>query len=322
MSNGPFSSLRGLLQNPIQSFRQASQPGGLLAPVTSMNQFLGDPRVNVGLAIASGNPIGDALLQSAQIQEALAPEVVDAPTTKAATIMSGPEQGRQVFVTNAEIAANPELYGPPITGQTTKILPDGTVEIGPAADFKSQEERQSEANNIYTAAQNLANLGNDALQFLEKAPIGATGGVVRAFEGLADQTRQAAEQFGFNINDFDRGKLKSIVENQYGSEAANNARFFGTITTLAYGLARIEEPNNPRLSDGDIERQLARLGSSQSKEVFAAGIDTAIDQSIRNAKTQYSVLTQNEMPDVNYMGYTASPAEKPTINNDPLGLFD
>ena len=321
MSNGPFSSLRGLLQNPIQSYRDARQPGGLLAPVTSMNQFLGDPRVNVGLAIASGNPIGDALLQSAQIQEALSPEVVDAPTTKAATIMSGPEQGRQVFVTNAEIAANPELYGPPITGQTTKILPDGTVEIGPASDFKTNEEKQSEADEIFVNIQNLANLGNDALEFLEKAPIGATGGVVRAFEGLADQTRQAAEQCGFNINDFNRRKLKSIVENKYGSEAANNARFFGTITTLAYGLARIQEPTG-RLSDFDIEAQLNRLGSSQSKEVFAAGIDTAIDQSIRDARIQYSVLTQNEMPSVNYMGYTASPAETPTINNDPLGLFD
>ena len=159
------------------------------------------------------------------------------------------------------------------------------------------------------------------MEFLEKAPIGATGGVVRAFEGLADQTRQAAEQFGFNINDFNRSKLKSIVENKYGSEAANNARFFGTITTLAYGLARIQEPTG-RLSDFDIEAQLNRLGSSQSKEVFAAGIDTAIDQSIRDARIQYSVLTQNEMPSVNYMGYTASPAETPTINNDPLGLFD
>jgi hypothetical protein len=74
MAHNFFHNVTGLLQNPIQSYQNARQPGGLLAPVTSMNQFLGDPRVNVGLAIASGNPIGDALLQSAQIQEALAPE--------------------------------------------------------------------------------------------------------------------------------------------------------------------------------------------------------------------------------------------------------
>ena len=74
MSNGPFSNFRGLLQNPIQSFRQASQPGGLLAPVTSLNQFLGDPRVNIGLDLAAGRPLGESLERTAAIQQSLAPE--------------------------------------------------------------------------------------------------------------------------------------------------------------------------------------------------------------------------------------------------------
>ena len=73
MPHNFFHKAQGLLQNPIQSFRQASQPGGLLAPVTSLNQFLGDPRVNVGLAIAENRPITEALKQSAEIQETLAP---------------------------------------------------------------------------------------------------------------------------------------------------------------------------------------------------------------------------------------------------------
>ena len=74
MSNGPFSSLRGLLQNPIQSYRDARQPGGLLAPVTSLNQFLGDPRVNIGLDLAAGRPLGESLERTAAIQQSLAPE--------------------------------------------------------------------------------------------------------------------------------------------------------------------------------------------------------------------------------------------------------
>ena len=53
---------KGLLSNPMAAYQSAKQPGGLLAPVTSMNQFLGDPRVNIGLAIAQGQPIGKAVL--------------------------------------------------------------------------------------------------------------------------------------------------------------------------------------------------------------------------------------------------------------------
>jgi len=61
----------------MAAYKKASQPGGLLAPVNSMNQFLGDPRVNIGLAIASGQPLGKAImggaLQAKQIQDSFAP---------------------------------------------------------------------------------------------------------------------------------------------------------------------------------------------------------------------------------------------------------
>ena len=77
MAHNFFHNVTGLLQNPIQSYQNARQPGGLLAPVTSMNQFLGDPRVNIGLDLAAGRPLGDSLERSAAIQEALAPEAED-----------------------------------------------------------------------------------------------------------------------------------------------------------------------------------------------------------------------------------------------------
>lgn len=68
--------IKGLLSNPMAAYNKASQPGGALAPVTSMNQFLGDPRVNIGLAIAQGQPLGQAImgggLQAKQIQSSLA----------------------------------------------------------------------------------------------------------------------------------------------------------------------------------------------------------------------------------------------------------
>ena len=70
--------IKGLLSNPRAAYKSASQPGGLLAPATSMNGFLGDPRVNIGLAIAQGQPIGKAImggaLQAKEIQKSLAPK--------------------------------------------------------------------------------------------------------------------------------------------------------------------------------------------------------------------------------------------------------
>ena len=65
--------IKGLLSNPMAAYKSASQPGGLLAPVTSMNQFLGDPRVHAGLAIARGESVGNALVNSAKIQSSFAP---------------------------------------------------------------------------------------------------------------------------------------------------------------------------------------------------------------------------------------------------------
>jgi len=111
MAHNFFHNVTGLLQNPIQSYQNARQPGGLLAPVTSMNQFLGDPRVNVGLAIASGSPIVDAIQQSAAIQEALTPEEDERRIVKGADGFNYYEDGTRVLpdVTKDE-SLDPTLY--------------------------------------------------------------------------------------------------------------------------------------------------------------------------------------------------------------------
>ena len=92
--------LKGLLSNPMAAYQSARQPGGLLAPVTSMNEFLGDPRVNIGLAIASGQPIGKAImggaLQAQTLQETFAKQnlkkkIADGTATKQDYISLYPE---------------------------------------------------------------------------------------------------------------------------------------------------------------------------------------------------------------------------------------
>jgi len=66
------------LKNPKGFF--SSQPGGFFAPPRreGFGGFLSDPRVNIGLAIAQGQPIGQALLggaiQAKEIEESFFPE--------------------------------------------------------------------------------------------------------------------------------------------------------------------------------------------------------------------------------------------------------
>ena len=124
MAHNFFHNVTGLLQNPIQSYQNARQPGGLLAPVTSMNQFLGDPRVHLGFAIADDRPIGDALVQSAQIQEALAPEADTARESK----IKG-------MVTRLQ-STNPNLTDIEALNKATDIV-DGNLEIQFNPDAKT-----------------------------------------------------------------------------------------------------------------------------------------------------------------------------------------
>ena len=69
--NNPLTNPRGFF---------SSQPGGFFAPPRreGFSGFLSDPRVNIGLSIAQGQPLGQALLggalQAKQIEESLFPE--------------------------------------------------------------------------------------------------------------------------------------------------------------------------------------------------------------------------------------------------------
>lgn len=62
-------NFKGFLSNPLQTstniFKKAKQPGGFLSPVTSFDEFLSDPRVNIGLKIARGEPLGKAIFEGA-----------------------------------------------------------------------------------------------------------------------------------------------------------------------------------------------------------------------------------------------------------------
>ena len=147
-------NLKGLLSNPLQTstdmFNKARQPGGLLAPVTSMNQFLGDPRVNVGLAIARGESIPEALMQSATIQKALGPDKLSERETRLQDIMTelGVDRATAIKYDKGLITQGTTESGKPalidIAQNTITPLQNITSQLNDSASIGVQGEQEIE----------------------------------------------------------------------------------------------------------------------------------------------------------------------------------
>ena len=122
MTNG----IKGFLSNPIASYTAARQPGGFLAPTENFQGFLSDPRTSIGIQIAQGVPIGQALLggalQAKQIEDVMSPVE---ETVKPFSVYDTQTQ-QNVLITPLMYASDPERYGPeqkPST-DTKKVLID------------------------------------------------------------------------------------------------------------------------------------------------------------------------------------------------------
>ena len=59
-----------------------------------------------------------------------------------------------------------------------------------------------------------------------------------------------------------------------------------SVTNLAYMLAKIKEPGNPKLSEGDIIRQMDRIKFGASRDVFAAGLNQIFEDELIGAEGQ------------------------------------
>lgn len=64
----------------------------------------------------------------------------------------------------------------------------------------------------------------------------------------------------------------------------------GSVTNLGYALAKVAEPNNPKLSEGDIIRQLDRIKFGGSRDVFAASLDQILKEEGIRAKAEMQSL--------------------------------
>jgi hypothetical protein len=171
---------------------------------------------------------------------------------------------------------------------------------------------------------------NKMINDLSETPTGPVGAFYGILEATSDQFSQAAQGLGFNQNSlsFDINtseKLdKYLADKGVTKGAANYAKMKGSVINLAYLLAKIKEPGNPRLSEGDIIRQLDRLKFGASKDVFTATLNNVFDDEVIGAKGQIKGygLDPDDFFNTGKSKKNKSGTETKSedIDNDPAGI--
>ena len=293
MPHNFFHKAQGLLQNPIQSFRDARQPGGLLAPVTSMNQFLGDPRVNVGLAIASGNPIGDALLQSAEIQEALAPAELSDREIRLNDYMEtfGVDRATAIKIDKGLLAPSTNEKGEPIL--IDKVANTST----PVNTISSQlnESLAISSSGEDVVANNVPKFLVNPPDVVEKAYSSGTKDDAISLAGATDIGIQAANEIAQIIAN--EPQLAGIL----GSISRTGKSLLGTISDLQ------SSPIVPDFVNTELLRTFANPNISRiailEERVINAMADTAAK---KGGRTPTQGLRDEQRAKLNLTGFTDS----------------
>jgi len=164
---------------------------------------------------------------------------------------------------------------------------------------------------------------NKRLPTTKTGVVGVGFGLV---ESLADQTSQVAETLGIKNRLFikDEKAIDNFLESKGFTKAAQDfARMKSSVTNLGYALAKIAEPNNPRLSEGDIIRQLNRINFGGSRDVFAASLDQILKEERMRAETTVKSLGG----DISIFGdkkkkkINQNQNQTDQTNYDPLGIL-
>ena len=169
---------------------------------------------------------------------------------------------------------------------------NNTITQMPTSEVDEIRNNKAKATAIVASVNTLGDLKNNMISRLKETPTGAVGAVYGIIEGISDQFSQASEGLGFtNKNlEFDPSsseELDAYLETKGITKgAANFATMKGSVINLAYILAKIKEPLNPRLSEGDIIRQMNRISFGASREVFAAGLNQVFEDELISASGQ------------------------------------
>lgn len=195
--------------------------------------------------------------------------------------------GKKGFATNEQIASVPGAFEKPDTRTIT--LPDGKggFSVMPYEEYKTQNTNQKKAKAIGTEFNILNGLVDRMQKSLPKTKTGALGYGFEVVEGFSDQISQIAESFGVKENwkadNYDQGAIDNYLAKKGFTDsleegAAGSAIMKGAVINLAYALAKIAEPGNPKLSEGDIIRQLDRIKYGGSRSTFEKSLAELLEQ--------------------------------------------
>ena len=323
------------------------------APVAKTRLPLGE----VGLALASGAPVVDALgagyrkfvsdddkrraLMDKRKQAAVSTVLGQAvktpkiPTTKKALnktnqIINGVEPGKVGFFTNAQIAAFPGgLVPPPAQSEQITIGADGTVNIT-KGDVKGETPAQKEGRQIKITTFQMNNAASSLVSDLNaNAKVGPVGSFITALDSAGAQLKQAADAFGFSttgenktFDDTGSGAIDRYIEDKFGSSIGGDAAKLGRIKSvsinLAYLMARIDEPGG-RFTDRDIALKMEELGIGANPQRTINVLTNAVKLRNSNAAFAYQELTGNplDFSNMNIIGSIDPNKEK---SDGPRGM--
>jgi len=246
--------------------------GGLFGNLANIN-----PNILIGANIAGAGLRGKdpfssvmpSVFQAAKIKQALTPK--RKPKKRA----YNPITKEVVFATDIEIEQQglvPEPRDPTITKFNTIT---GTLQTGPVSSFKGMEEKGAKITDAGTQYNVLIDLTDDMLDRLPTTPTKGVGFYFGLTESLSDQFSQIGESLGIKdtlVIEDSEAIDKWLESKGFTQKAANYAMMKGSVINVGYILAKLKEPNNPRLSEGDIIRQLNRINFGGSREVFSQSL--------------------------------------------------
>ena len=205
----------------------------------------------------------------------------------------GVKPGETGFFTIKQLVAGQGLIQPIDTRMAFTFDADtNTLSQRPVSEIDAMNENKRNAQEIVGAVNTVGQIKDKMIAELKNTPTGPVGSLYGILEATSDQFSQATQALGFNNNslDFDINtseKLDNYLEGKgVTTGAANFAKMKGSVINLAYLLAKIKEPGNPKLSEGDIIRQLDRIKFGASKDVFAATLNNVFDDEVISARGQ------------------------------------
>jgi hypothetical protein len=280
--DGLLQNIAGSAQDPYAAFTKEDDIRRNLDYQTRM------ATAKMGISKAEAEKL--ALAKAKATAAGKTPTLKQARNTTNQTLFGVPP-GKTGYFTTEQLLAAQGLLTPLDTRMAFTFDAENNVLTQmPISEVDRINDNKANARIIVATVNTVRELKNRMISQLHETPTGAVGVVFGIMEGASDQFSQASEALGFNNEslDFDPSnseELDAYLENKGITRgAANFAVMKGAVINLAYMLAKIKEPGNPRLSEGDIIRQMNRISFGASRDVFAKGLNEIFEQEVIGAR--------------------------------------